>query len=144
MSSSSYIHLKRAGTAKAPDGLDGYTAVFPWAQGALDTMAASLGVRRPTEFVFASRAAYEDAMGGEVPKKLRKQFEAQQDWHDAAAGLATFAALKTHLETQRAEAHKVIGEHNDLDSVLLTVDVMRRILETAAKDGDSFRIEHEF
>jgi hypothetical protein len=49
-----------------------------------------------------------------------------------------------HLETQRAEAHKVIGEHNDFDSVLLTVDVMRRILAAAVKDGDSFRIKHEF
>ena len=30
MSSTSFIRLKKAGVARAPDGLDGYTSVFPW------------------------------------------------------------------------------------------------------------------
>ena len=144
MSSSSFIRLKRSGVAKAPDGLDGYTVVFPWAQDALDKMAARLGLQPPANFVFASRTAYEDAAGRELPAKLRKQFDAQHEWHDAAAGLHTFTSLKTYLEANKAEGQKLIGEHNDFDSVLLTVDVMRRILQAAAKSGDSFRIEHEF
>ena len=144
MSSSSFIRLKRSGVARAPDGLDGYTAVFPWAQDALDKIAARLGVRPPSEFVFASRAAYEDAAGGKLSSKLRMQLDAQKDWHDASDGLQTFTSLKGYVEGHRSEAHELIGEHNDFDAVLLTVDVMRRILEAAARRGDVFRIEHEF
>jgi hypothetical protein len=83
VSSSSFIRLKRSGVAKAPGGLDGYTVVFPWAQEALDKIAARLGLQPPANFVFASRAAYEDAAGRKLPAKLRKQFDAQHEWHDA-------------------------------------------------------------
>ena len=68
----------------------------------------------------------------------------QPDWHDPADGARTFAALLAHIRADPADVRRLIGEHNDLYSVELTVDVMRRILEAAAAAGDRFRIEHEF
>ena len=144
MSSWSYIRLSKSGVAKAPDGLDGYTAVFPWAQESLDVLAPKLGVTPPAKFVFVDREAVADATGGEVPDVVEEQVRTQAEWHDAAEGVRTFAALLDHIRAKPKDVHRLIGEHNDLASVELTVDVMRRILESAAKRGERFRIEHEY
>ena len=143
MSSTSFIRLKTGGVAKAPDGLDGYTAVFPWAQSALDKLAAQLGVLPPSQFVFVDRSAIADATGGTIPAPLRER-QPQPPWHAASDGVSTFTRLLDHIRSSPREVHRLIGEHNDLYSVELTVDVMRRILVDADRSGEFFRIEHEF
>lgn len=144
MSSTSFIRLKNQGIATAPDGLEGYTAVFPWAQTALDTLATRIGVTAPASFVFADRKQYQSLMGDGLPRGIRQQLREQRTWHDASAGAATFAALLQHIRANPQEVQILIGEHNDLPSVELTVEVMTRILAAAEQDGDQFRIEHEF
>ena len=145
MSSASYICLKSGGRAEAPDGLDGYAVVFPWAQPALDQIAESIGATPPSHFVYADRARYAEGLDdGEIPPSLQAQFDEQPEWHDAQVGLWTFAALLKYIEDHPGPTHQLIGVHNDLESVRLTVDVMRRILEAAMRNGNSFRIEHEF
>ena len=119
MSSTSFIRLKRAGVARAPDGLDGYTSVFPWAQQALDALAPQLGVTPPASFVFVDAEAMKDAAGGSLPPQVREQLRAQHEWHDPNEGVRTFAALLAHVRARPQEAHRLIGEHSDLYSVEL-------------------------
>lgn len=144
MSSTSFIRLKKAGVAKAPEGLDGYASVFPWAQAALDALAPQLGVTSPAGYVFVDAKTIKDATGGSLPPQAREQIRSRPPWHDPAEGVRTFTTLLAHIRAKPQDVHRLIGEHNDLYSVELTVDVMRRILEAAARQGDMFRIEHEF
>jgi hypothetical protein len=144
MSSTSFIRLKASGVANAPDGLDGYASVFPWAQKVLDALSPQLGVTPPADFVFVDAKTLKSATGGHLPPDTLRRIRTQPQWHDPSHGVRTFATLLAHIRAHPQEVHRLIGEHNDLPSVELTVDVMRRILEAAAQQGDVFRIEHEF
>ena len=137
MSVSSYIKLKK-GKGKIPKSHDPYGDTYPYIREFLDKTAKTLKVELPTTFEFEDPEFYAELFDGDLPPEMATRIKKQKEWHDAALGLKTFAALLNHF--------RAVGKEGDPDgvdrqSLIYELEAFQLILDAAAQKKDSFRIE---
>ena len=112
---------------------------YIWARKRLDTTAKKLKVQPPTSFEFEDPDYIRQTVGSEyVTPKWIKRWKTQKEWHKASLGLKTFRSL---LDYYDARQDLITPEVGDASAFLLDLEGFCRLLASAAKRRDSFRIE---
>jgi hypothetical protein len=148
MSSSSQIKFKSGRKADTTGEFSkfSYGMIFPMVQHLYDATAKQLGVPSPSSFVFANQKKYADLFDSKLPLKVRKQMAAQTIWHDATEGIKTFSSLLAYYRSKSApEMEEYLKDESvTADPFVFELELFLSILQEAADQKDSFRIEHEF